>query len=554
MLHSKALKSIAAILLVAAIFTACKKDTFSEKDALAAQKDLLSLKFSYDLSIAQVNLQIQRSGDSAKIAIQNLVNSGASALALANFNYTTALKLQDLTNLMNELKFRDSLSRAQNAYYRNISDSLSRIAAAGGVKSYQVRVIDARTSAPVAGASVRVLPWQASAFVTATANTDGVAVFNNVIVDPNSIFYATDPTAGVTSATTLVKRSDIDAGNAIPVYRYTTATPGPTVKGTLFAATDLTNGATPGNAGAGRLVTFTTFFTPSIGTVATANVSFQFSVLTDIAGTYSISLPSNLSYSVSTPGTVTVNQKQFVNYFEGLENPFTAVPRIDSVATTLSKTLNNFGIFNTKGYYFLLPKDSVTGAPVYVSDNFNSLLNNIAANVRGTNGFPLDTLSNGFFMNGSNFGLNNGYNPPNGSAPVSASSDPLINYPVRLDPVTFNRVNDTLAVTLVDLTGQLVKTAPNLMLVTNPNGKVGSIQLRKNVNTGNNPLPGAGGTFNYTALGGAINIFGPNSVIFNRSLPFTGANTTSIFLNTTTQTVNFFYYGIVSRAGNVTPR
>ncbi len=45
MLHSKLIKSIAAVMLVMGIFTACKKDAFSEKDAIAAQTTLLQMRY-----------------------------------------------------------------------------------------------------------------------------------------------------------------------------------------------------------------------------------------------------------------------------------------------------------------------------------------------------------------------------------------------------------------------------------------------------------------------------------------------------------------------------
>ncbi|MEO7531960.1 MAG: hypothetical protein ABIS69_11130, partial [Sediminibacterium sp.] len=111
MLHSKVIKSIAAIMLVMGIFTACKKDAFSEKDAIAAQTTLLQTKFSYDLAIKQIDLQIQRSGDSAKIVIQNLVNSGASALEILKQTNALAQILQNQTNLLAAYRYQDSLAR-----------------------------------------------------------------------------------------------------------------------------------------------------------------------------------------------------------------------------------------------------------------------------------------------------------------------------------------------------------------------------------------------------------------------------------------------------------
>ena len=76
MLHSKISKFILSILLIAVSFTACQKDPFTEKDALAAQSTLLQQMYSYQAQIATINAAASRSHDSALIAIQNLQNSG----------------------------------------------------------------------------------------------------------------------------------------------------------------------------------------------------------------------------------------------------------------------------------------------------------------------------------------------------------------------------------------------------------------------------------------------------------------------------------------------
>jgi len=553
------LHAITVMILVAVTFTACKKDPFTEQQALAAQKDLLTLKFSYDLSISQVNLQIQRAGDSAKIVLQNLINSGASALALAQFNYSTALNLQNLVNLKNELMFRDSLNRASSLASLKITDSLNRLNAAGGIKTYTVRVVDARTNVSISGATVRVLPWQATAYVTATTNSDGIATFNNITLDANALFYAVDPATTVTSATTIVPYAWVNAGNSIQVFRYTTASPGVTVSGTLFADKDLTNGSTVENAGAGLLVTYTTTNNTNIsGSVSVPNTTWQFSTSTDANGKYSVGLPASYFFTVSVPASITAQQKQFVNYFEGLDNPFTAVPRIDSVSTTMRLTGGSLATNTNYAQYYQLPADSLSGAPVVLLDKNNTLFNYILSGVR-TTGTPVDTLFSSFFIAGNtiNVGFNNGFNSPSGVQNFTAANDPLVNYKIRLNS-SFVAIPDTLPVTLVDLSGKLIASAPNLVMITTAQGKMNRIELKRVPQLqpfSGQVLPGAGGSFNVTALGGLSVIQGTTSTIKNNTgapgTVFQSGSATTFSANTTW---NFFYSQISGRAGNVVPR
>ena len=114
------MKRYLSIILVVAVaafsITGCKKDPFNEKDAIAAQKDLLQMKYGYELQIAGINLQIQRVGDSARIAIQNLINKGATDLEILQAKNKLAQSLQDLQNQMVLYRLSDSLSRASSLF------------------------------------------------------------------------------------------------------------------------------------------------------------------------------------------------------------------------------------------------------------------------------------------------------------------------------------------------------------------------------------------------------------------------------------------------------
>ena len=517
------------VLLGAVLFvTSCKKDPFSEKDALQAQKELLAQKFGYDLAIANVSLQIQRAGDSARIAIQNLVNSGATALERERLASQLALKLADYNHLLNELRAKDSLSRIQS-YVESI----------GGVRSYQIRVIDFNTKAPINGATVRVLPWGASAFASVKTNSDGIAIMNNVIIDPNAIFYANDENTGVTSATTMVRRQDLSgvtAGTGNPtmeVYRFNAGTGTNTISGSLLHTADLTTGA-GGNAGAGRTVTATyTLNTAGStggpnGSISGPLVQWTLTTVTGANGNYSFAVPKlNSTWVIAiASSSYSAMQKMYVNYFDG-ENPLTTVPRIDSGTFTFSVGGSSNSPF-VSGYYFKLKADSLSGSPVYLTDkalrpdgyNWSSisstgvvtngpilpgvssnfmtgLVGALSLDVRAADGTTVDTLKNHFSYNVSNMNINNGW------------GDQFYNYPIRLDstttPGTIVAVQDTIPVEFVNLTTNgLMSQAPEFVAIISTTGKLLRIETKRATST-STVNSGFGGRFAVNAYQVAYN-------------------------------------------------
>lgn len=458
------------VLLGAVLFvTSCKKDPFSEKDALQAQKELLAQKFGYDLAIANVSLQIQRAGDSARIAIQNLANSGATALEKERLASQLALKLADFNYLLAELRAKDSLSRIQD-YVTNI----------GGVRSYQIRVIDYTTKAPINGATVKVLPWGASTFASVKTNSDGLAIMNNVIIDPQAIFYALDENTGVTSATTMVRRQDLSGvtvgtGNpTMEVFRFGTGLT-TTVSGTLRARADLTTGAAF-NFGAGRSITATTDLTLQNGSIAAPAVRWSFTTLTTASGGYSFTFPRGAyTWSIAPAVTsVSAMQKMYVNYVDGVENPFTTLPRLDSMTVTFSTSATSASSASplVHGYYLKLPADSVTGANIILRDkstaNFMStLIQRVTRDIRSADGKSIDTLSTPFSVLTSTMAINNDWLIGN-----------FYNYNVRLDAAGV-RVADTLAVEVVGMfSNGVIESMPEFVAITNPNGTLNRIATK----------------------------------------------------------------------------
>jgi len=452
-----------AILLV---FDSCKKDPFNEQDAIAAQKELLQMKFNYDLAIANVGLQIQRAGDSARIAIQNSINTTALSLKLAEYNY-----------LLSELKYRDSLQRVQ--------DYVNRV---GGLKNYTVRVVDAMSKAPISGATVRVLPWGTSSFVSLKTNSDGLATFTNVVLDPSAIFYAIDENAGVTSATTMIRRNDIEANYTMPVYRYTgtsgtgaASSSGVLMTGQLRANLDATNTSYE-NLGAGHTVTAsTTILASTLNSLGleSPNVTWSFAGLTSATGSYSIRVPVGYTYTVSASLTTsTWKQKMYANFIEGVDDPFTAVPRVDSTDVYLSSSslYSYYTVPSVYSYYIKLPADSLKGSPIYMVDKSTSgfmgtLLSKIVAQKTAT-GKYLDTLPSSdalaFSIPRSSMKLGNDW------------SDDFYAYKLRVDTFVNAVVPDTLDAELVVLNNYgIVKTAPALSVITTTGGKVNKIIFKR---------------------------------------------------------------------------
>jgi hypothetical protein len=513
-----------ALLGVVLLASSCKKDPFSEKEALQAQRELLAQKFSYDLAIANVGLQIQRVSDSAKIAIQNLVNKGATDLEKERLNSELALRLAEFNYLLQELRFRDSLTRVNN-YVNSI----------GGSRSYRIRVIDAITGSPINNASVRVLPWGTSQFTSVKTTADGFAIFNNIILDEQAIFYGVDDNTGVTSATSMVRRFSIDQDPTIRIYRVTSSTPVTRVTGTLSANLDLTN-STSENLGAGHTVFVETEITSLVnGGVSGPRTVWSFSGITNTSGTYSVNVPRGYIYTVTpVPSTSSFFQRMYVNYFEGSDNQLIATPRIDSLRVSFTSTSSVLVSPSfVYGIYLKLPADSLSGRPVILSENasanfLSTLLSRVRRDIRSADGTRIDTVNSNFSVNRSLMNLNNNW------------GDEFYNYAVRLNSTGTARVSDTLNVEVVDMTGgRIIESAPALIAITDASGKVARIEMRRDA-SGNIVNGGRFGITNN--FGASVFVSDLLSLLRNRSNSTpTGASQLVVNATGTTSSVNFAY-------------
>jgi hypothetical protein len=254
MLRKKLLQVVTIFLLVAITATSCKKDLFNEKDAIAAQTDLLNLKYSkdadilklkfsndlllknIDVQIKNIDLQIQRVSDSAQFAMLRLGTtlkfSADSTLERIKQANTLAQILQSYQNqrmlamqadslargtatfnadiAKAKATFDDNIAKARKLYEDSVNLSASNKASAAAAiaqsksilrsmtRDYSVTVISNQNSV-VSGAVVSVYPYGSTTLKTAITDSRGVARFIGIIVDPAAMFSvsATDYSGGL---------------------------------------------------------------------------------------------------------------------------------------------------------------------------------------------------------------------------------------------------------------------------------------------------------------------------------------------------------------------
>lgn len=262
----------------------CSKDEFSERDAIAAQKELLNLKYQHELDLEALK---QKGAN----AMQELINTAA----------------------LEQLKFNDSLSRA------------SAIAAAK--QDYSVAVVDVVTNAPILDADV-IVSSQGKVFATKT-NAQGIAMFNALYLFPTSTFLISK--SGY--AATHVLQKDITLGTA---KLWNTSDLSNEISGTLYIETDLTN-ATPEKIGANVLVTASA----TVPNGFNSNYTISFPTFSTADGTYAIKVPVSPGAYVLSFGEVTADQKLYINGFANAEEMTpNQLPFLTTVKTYFS--VNNF--------------------------------------------------------------------------------------------------------------------------------------------------------------------------------------------------------------------
>lgn len=336
MLHFKAIKSITAILLVVAIFTACKKDAFNEKDAIAAQTTLLQQKYDQEVKLEQ------------------LKQSGATALAQLQYNFTLQINAA-------QARLGDSLSRAYQRYLDSLTrlnskynDSINR--SDSHRRDIVILVRDQVTLQPVSGATVTV-PTLINSVLQVTTDANGIATFpaaGNVNVANPASALVTKTGYGSGSTFHTITGSGTVVGTAT-ITIWNQKNNRNTIKGTVSIQTNFVNPSA--EFAPGKLVNV---FANVI--VNGQSQRFDWSSLTDAGGNYSISVPDLPSGSFNfSHNTFDTTAKLAIN---GFVPDVDSIPSIQSVPATyyLGTQVNG-----TTGSLIQEPANAIFGIPFSVA-------------------------------------------------------------------------------------------------------------------------------------------------------------------------------------------
>jgi len=213
------------------------------------------------------------------------------------------------------------------------------------------------------------------------------------------------------------------------------------ISGTLFIETDLSN-ATPEKVGANVLVTAST----NVPTSNSDSYTVYFPAYTTAAGTYSIKLPPapngyNLKFD-----QVTADQKLYVNSTEDDAIPTFphALPRLTTIKTYFNVNSNNANVPAVlNSFYFKFPADKL--GKVFYAPGYN--------NYYGYNQVLLSAINGKFQVERLN--TYNYYSNGNAVDFTTSTYEPYTKVDVQL----------------VDVTGNVIEAAPQLMATTDANGK-----------------------------------------------------------------------------------
>ena len=413
-------------------FSACKKDPFTEADAIAAQKELITMKYGYELQLKNIEAAIQKAHDDAQIAITNLNIKGASDLEKQKAQQELAsyiarleadrqdwLRYQVLQDSFNRaIAARNAAEAAAAAYYNMGSDLNGNFIA-----------VDIRTMKTVANAKLKVLKWDASGYYEATSNAEGIFVVKQWHIMPNSLLRvegpANTPNAVYANYTLIASFLDelmdeLDILGSIPLISYD-PTKTSTLKGTIYAAKDLTNDAAD-KAGSGIFVKAVNYWGGLIPSIRDTAVIITISGVTN-AGAYSLKVPTDLSnifdqdwdldVASDMGGTIEVYQRAYT-LGEGA-NPYQVLPTIeDSGLVTLSAGVQDWTAGSA--YFMTLPdEDSDKGYSMTLTDPLYILsyaLSSLAGQdgVRSPDGLvTFDSSLTSFAFDVDGFVLNNGW-------------------------------------------------------------------------------------------------------------------------------------------------
>jgi hypothetical protein len=305
------------LMMAAAIFIAsCSKDSFSERDAIDAQKELLNLKYQHELDLETLK---QRGAT----ALQQLMNAAA----------------------LEQLKLNDSLA------------TLSGINAKK--QDYSVSVVDVYTNTPIADADVTVSS-QGKLFSLKT-NAQGLAIFSNLYLFPTSAFLITK----TGYAATQILQQNIVYGKA---RLWNTSDLSNEITGTLFIDTDLTT-ADPEKVGANVLVTASA----TIQSGQNDSYTVYFPTYTTATGSYSIKVPPAPYGYELTFEQIIADQKLYVNATENdvVKTFPQTLPSVKIVKTYFNVNSYSVPIPIVNNYYYYKFSPDKSGRILYLSGYYN---------------------------------------------------------------------------------------------------------------------------------------------------------------------------------------
>ena len=430
-------------------FSACKKDPFTEADAIAAQKELITMKYGYELQLKNIEAAIQKAKDDAAILMKNLEIKGASDLQKQKAADEIAYLLAKLNAERQDYIARqvaiDSLTRifvARNNKEKADSLALAAYLASAEVYNGTVRFMSNTTGRALAGVKVKIFKFDASGYFTATSNAEGYIYIKGerfvpgqdmTVVGPNSsseIFPIAYYNVGCwlpesSSQTIYLNSYSLDELESIT--------------GEVYAALDLTNNANDG-AGAGILVSAkTTVGDEGDLPTDTTSVTLEFATSTLSDGTFEVSVADGSAidgYTVTIPKTLNAYQTAYT-MGEG-DNEYQTLPtKSDSLSVTLQTGVTGWDN-SVLGYFMTLPNsDNPKGYSATLTDPLGILpysLNLVAeesAVYRTPDGESTpDSSISSFRFDVDGFRLNNGW------LNLAPSKDVNIYYNLPIDEIT----------------------------------------------------------------------------------------------------------------------
>lgn len=357
----------------------------------------------------------------------------AAQTALLNLKYQHELDLETLkqkgATAMQELINTAALEQIK------LNDSLAtKSAIAAKKQDYSVTVVDVYTNAPLADADV-IVSSEGKVF-SAKTNAQGVATFTSLYLFPTSSFLISK----TGYAATQILQQYITSG---PARLWNVADLSNEISGNLYIDTDLTN-TSPEKVGANVLVTAST----TVPNNALGSYTVYFPTYTTATGSYAIKLPPATNGYTLTFESIAADQKLYVNATEDDAVPSfpSSLPRLTTIKTYFNVNSYSANVPTVNNYYYFKIAADKKGKVLYVPGY---------SNYYGYNQVLLSAVSDKFQVERLytyNYYYSNGV---------------YVDY----TSTTYD-ANTKIDVQLVDVTGNIIETAPQLSALSGADGKL----------------------------------------------------------------------------------